>query len=120
MTTTNPQRLENMAKETKHGTTKSKAVDQQQACSALLNDFHRKWYGRQGTIKDGHLKVGNRVICTGVCDNGADRELMGYEGALPTGQIFVRVDGMDGEQCVLPMHVEWEPNADFRQPETKD
>ena len=81
------------------------------ACSALLNDFHRRWYGRSGTIKDGHLKAGSRVICTGVCDDGADRELMGYQGALPTGQIFVKVDGMEGEQCVLPSHVEWEPNA---------
>jgi len=36
MTTTNHRTPENMTEETKHGTTESKAVDQQQACSALV------------------------------------------------------------------------------------
>lgn len=78
---------------------------------SALARFHREWYGRSGTVKKGGiLSIGTRVTCVGVCDDGMAREGMGYEGAMPTGQVFLRVEGMTAEQCELPRHIEWEPN----------
>ena len=80
------------------------------SCSALWR-FHFKWYGRKGVVKSGALTVGKSVVCTGVCDDTMAREGMGYTGALPTGQVFLQVDGMTADQCELPINIDWEPNA---------